>query len=49
MKIHEYQAKAILTRHGVPVPLGEVVNVAGDAAEGLRAFGEKRPAIWKGR
>ena len=24
MKIHEYQAKAILARHGVPVPLGEV-------------------------
>ena len=25
MKIHEYQAKAILAAHGVPVPLGEVV------------------------
>ena len=25
MKIHEYQAKAILARHGVPVPQGEVV------------------------
>jgi len=25
MKIHEYQAKAILTAHGVPVPQGEVV------------------------
>ncbi len=24
MKIHEYQAKAILSRHGVPVPRGEV-------------------------
>jgi succinyl-CoA synthetase beta subunit len=24
MKIHEYQAKAILARHGVPVPSGEV-------------------------
>jgi succinyl-CoA synthetase beta subunit len=24
MKIHEYQAKAILARHGVPVPQGEV-------------------------
>ena len=31
MKIHEYQAKAILARHGVPVPRGEV---AFDAAEG---------------
>jgi succinyl-CoA synthetase beta subunit len=25
MKIHEYQAKAILARHGVPVPAGEMV------------------------
>src|SRR6188768_1633003 len=24
VKIHEYQAKAILARHGVPVPRGEV-------------------------
>ena len=24
MKIHEYQAKSILARHGVPVPRGEV-------------------------
>jgi succinyl-CoA synthetase beta subunit len=36
MKIHEYQAKAILARHGVPVPLGEVVYVAGEAAEVAR-------------
>jgi hypothetical protein len=25
------------------------IRVAGDAAEGPRAFAEKRPAIWKGR
>jgi succinyl-CoA synthetase beta subunit len=31
MKIHEYQAKAILARHGVPVPQGEVVFNAADA------------------
>jgi succinyl-CoA synthetase beta subunit len=31
MKIHEYQAKAILARHGVPVPQGEVVFSAEDA------------------
>ena len=38
MKIHEYQAKAILARHGVPVPRGEVVfnpTDAGDAAKRL--------------
>jgi len=32
MKIHEYQAKAILARHGVPVPRGEVASSAADAA-----------------
>ena len=31
MKIHEYQAKAILSRYGVPVPHGEVVLAAADA------------------
>src|SRR4051812_39943395 len=31
MKIHEYQAKAILARHGVPVPRGEVTFNAADA------------------
>ena len=31
MKIHEYQAKAILAQHGVPVPQGEVVFNAAEA------------------
>ena len=31
MKIHEYQAKAILARYGVPVPQGEVVFAAAEA------------------
>jgi succinyl-CoA synthetase beta subunit len=31
MKIHEYQAKAILARHGVPVPRGEVTYNSADA------------------
>jgi succinyl-CoA synthetase beta subunit len=39
MKIHEYQAKAILARHGVPVPKGEVVFNAADAAEAARRLG----------
>jgi succinyl-CoA synthetase beta subunit len=33
MKIHEYQAKAILARHGVPVPRGEVAFTVPDARE----------------
>jgi succinyl-CoA synthetase beta subunit len=32
MKIHEYQAKALLAKYGVPVPQGEVVFDAADAA-----------------
>ena len=31
MKIHEYQAKEIFARHGMPVPPGEVVTTAEDA------------------
>src|SRR5262249_56484016 len=33
MKIHEYQAKAILSRYGVPVPRGEVWFKASQAGE----------------
>jgi succinyl-CoA synthetase beta subunit len=32
MKIHEYQAKSVLAKYGVPVPRGEVVFNAADAA-----------------
>jgi succinyl-CoA synthetase beta subunit len=40
MKIHEYQAKAILAAHGVPVPLGEVVfNAAAAKAVAVRLGG----------
>ena len=37
MKIHEYQAKAILAKYGVPVPQGEVVF----DADGARAVAER--------
>jgi len=39
MKIHEYQAKAILARHGVPVPRGEVAFSAAEAGEIARRIG----------
>jgi succinyl-CoA synthetase beta subunit len=39
MKIHEYQAKAILKRHGVPVPAGEVASTAADANEIAKRLG----------
>src|SRR5690348_13060222 len=39
MKIHEYQAKSILARYGVPVPQGEVVFSAADAAAAAKRLG----------
>ncbi len=39
MKIHEYQAKALLARYGVPVPQGEVVLNAADAREVAKRLG----------
>ena len=39
MKIHEYQAKAILGRHGVPVPRGEVAFSAQEVSEIARRLG----------
>lgn len=39
MKIHEYQAKAILARHGVPVPRGEVAFNATEAGDIARRLG----------
>jgi succinyl-CoA synthetase beta subunit len=39
MKIHEYQARQILTDAGVPVPPAEVVRSADEAAAAFRKFG----------
>jgi succinyl-CoA synthetase beta subunit len=39
VKIHEYQAKAVLSRFGVPVPRGEVALSPGEAAEVARHLG----------
>src|SRR3954470_20080246 len=39
MKIHEYQAKAILAKYGVPVPEGEVVFDAAAAGAAARRLG----------
>ena len=33
MKIHEYQAKDILAKYGVPVPRGEVANTLEEALD----------------
>src|SRR2546421_11605670 len=39
MKIHEYQAKAILAKYKVPVPRGEVAFSADEAAAAAQKIG----------
>jgi len=39
VKIHEYQAKAILARYGVPVPRGEVATTPSEAGEIAKRLG----------
>jgi succinyl-CoA synthetase beta subunit len=39
MKIHEYQAKALLARYGVPVPRGEVAHTALEAEAAAQKLG----------
>jgi succinyl-CoA synthetase beta subunit len=39
VKIHEYQAKSVLARFGVPVPRGEVAFSASEAADVARRLG----------
>ncbi len=41
MKIHEYQAKGLFKKYGIPVPEGEVV----DKAEGVKEIAEKLGGI----
>ena len=39
MKIHEYQGKALLARHGVGIPQGEAVSSAAEAGDAARRLG----------
>jgi succinyl-CoA synthetase beta subunit len=39
VKIHEYQGKAILARHGVPVPLGEMAHTPAEVGAIARRLG----------
>ena len=39
MKIHEYQAKALLARYGVPVPRGEVAHTVPEAEAAAQRLG----------
>ncbi|HVH25370.1 MAG TPA: ADP-forming succinate--CoA ligase subunit beta [Vicinamibacterales bacterium] len=40
MRVHEYQAKTILARHGIPVPRGEVAFSAAEAGEIASRLGD---------
>ena len=39
MKVHEYQAKAILARYGVAVPRGQVTDSPAEAREIAKRLG----------
>ena len=39
MKIHEYQAKAVLAQYGVPVPKGKVAYSVDEAVEAAKGLG----------
>src|ERR1700733_13030555 len=39
MKVHEYQAKSILARYGVPIPRGEVTDSPDEAREIAKRLG----------
>jgi len=39
LKIHEYQGKAVLAQHGVPVPKGRVAYTADEAVEAGKGLG----------
>ncbi|HXM75634.1 MAG TPA: ATP-grasp domain-containing protein, partial [Thermoanaerobaculia bacterium] len=39
MKVHEYQAKSILARYGVPVPRGEVTDNPDEARQIAKRLG----------
>ncbi len=41
MKIHEYQAKAMMARFGIPVPKGEVISSPGEAGAATTRLGGK--------
>jgi len=41
MKIHEYQAKALLSQYGIPVPRGGVAYIPAEAKEITTELGAK--------
>src|ERR1700732_3648314 len=45
MNIHEYQAKQILGRFGVPVPKGQFATTPDEAAKAFEALGQPRAVV----
>jgi succinyl-CoA synthetase beta subunit len=45
MNIHEYQAKQILARFGVPVPKGQHATTADEAAAAFKALGQPTAVV----
>src|SRR6202047_3656495 len=45
MNIHEFQAKQVLARFGVPVPKGQPPPTPGEAAAAFRALGQSKAVI----
>ena len=45
MKIHEYQAKDILRRYGIPLPNGQVAETVEEAVEGVKALSRTPVAV----
>lgn len=42
MNLHEYQAKELFKRYGLPVPVGHVIHAAEEAAQAIAAVGGDR-------
>src|ERR1700747_2268075 len=45
MNIHEYQAKQILARFGVPVPKGQPASTPDEAASAFKALGQPKAVV----
>ena len=45
MNIHEYQAKQILARFGVPVPKGQPASTPDEAASAFKALGQSKAVV----
>ena len=46
MKIHEYQAKEILAKYGVPVPDGEMANTLEEAETAAKRCSARERRRW---